>query len=60
MSFRFESILRLRIRERDRAAHAVEEVARAIAIIDEKIDATRQNSMSSRKGACMRHVEILL
>lgn len=41
-AFRFESILNLRHRERDEAAASVDEVRRAIAIVDSQVDELKQ------------------
>lgn len=59
--FRFASILRLRIRERDLAASAVEEVVRAMAMIDSQVDEARaelQSLVHERKKASTGNVAV--
>ena len=59
--FRFASILRLRIRERDLAASAVEEVVRAMAMIDSQVDEARaelQSLVHERKMASTGNVAV--
>ncbi|MDZ4851534.1 MAG: flagellar FliJ family protein [Pirellulaceae bacterium] len=59
--FRFASILQLRIRERDLAASAVEEVVRAMAMIDSQVDEARmelQSLVHERKMASTGNVAV--